>query len=152
MVKPLSSRGSLRPIGRIHRYHAVGGANGTTMVVMFVGLLCWGRRYFPYFSYCRNPMARECFVPAGTLIAVKLLSLLVLSLVLCVLFIVSHFEVSRQCTHSYNIHGSGISWISRFCSASMALFLVLKTGTNWNFRRNCDRDRGKCCRATPSRP
>jgi hypothetical protein len=26
-----------RPIGRIQRYHAVGGANGTTMVVMFVG-------------------------------------------------------------------------------------------------------------------
>jgi hypothetical protein len=30
-------RGCLRPIGRIQRYHAVGGANGTTMVVMFVG-------------------------------------------------------------------------------------------------------------------
>jgi hypothetical protein len=26
-----------RPIGRIQRYHAVGGANGTPMVVMFVG-------------------------------------------------------------------------------------------------------------------
>jgi hypothetical protein len=25
-----------RPIGRIQRYHTVGGANGTTMVVMFV--------------------------------------------------------------------------------------------------------------------
>jgi hypothetical protein len=35
-----------RPIGSIHSYHAVGGANGTTMVVMFVGLLCWGLRYF----------------------------------------------------------------------------------------------------------
>jgi hypothetical protein len=30
-------RGHLRRIGRIQRYHAVGGANGTTMVVMFVG-------------------------------------------------------------------------------------------------------------------
>ena len=30
-------RGCPRPIGRIQRYHAVGGANGTTMVVMFVG-------------------------------------------------------------------------------------------------------------------
>jgi hypothetical protein len=29
-------RGYPRPIGCIHRYHAVGGANGTTMVVMFV--------------------------------------------------------------------------------------------------------------------
>ena len=27
-------------VGSIHRYHAVGGANGTTMVVMFVGLMC----------------------------------------------------------------------------------------------------------------
>jgi hypothetical protein len=26
-----------RPIGSVHRYHTVGGANGTTMVVMFVG-------------------------------------------------------------------------------------------------------------------
>ena len=23
------------------------------MVVIFVGLLCWGLRYFPYYSYCR---------------------------------------------------------------------------------------------------
>jgi hypothetical protein len=30
-------RGCPRPIGRIQRYHAEGGANGTTMVVMFVG-------------------------------------------------------------------------------------------------------------------
>jgi len=30
-------RGHPRRIGRIQRYHAVGGANGTTMVVMFVG-------------------------------------------------------------------------------------------------------------------
>jgi hypothetical protein len=30
-------RGCLPLIGRIKRYHAVGGANGTTMVVMFVG-------------------------------------------------------------------------------------------------------------------
>jgi hypothetical protein len=30
-------RGCPRPIGCIQRYHAVGGANGTTMVVMFVG-------------------------------------------------------------------------------------------------------------------
>ena len=33
-------RGQLRRIGRIQSYHAVGGANGTTMVVMFVGGLC----------------------------------------------------------------------------------------------------------------
>jgi hypothetical protein len=42
----------------IHRYHIVGGANGTTMVVMFVGLLCWDRWYFLYYSHCRNPTAR----------------------------------------------------------------------------------------------
>jgi len=30
-------RGCPRPIGGIQRYHAVGRANGTTMVVMFVG-------------------------------------------------------------------------------------------------------------------
>ena len=30
-------RGCPRPIGRIQRYPTVGGANGTTMVVMFVG-------------------------------------------------------------------------------------------------------------------
>jgi hypothetical protein len=34
--------------------------------------LCSGRRYFPYYSYRRNPTGREFFVPAGTLIAVKL--------------------------------------------------------------------------------
>ncbi len=31
-----------RPIGSIHRYYAIGGANGTAMVVMVVGLLWWG--------------------------------------------------------------------------------------------------------------
>jgi hypothetical protein len=65
-------RGCLRPIGCIQRYHAVGGANGTTMVVMFVELLCSGRRYFPYYSYSRNPTGWEFFVPAWTLIGVKL--------------------------------------------------------------------------------
>ncbi len=32
-----------------------------------------GGRYYLYYSYCRNPMRKEFFVPAGTLIAVKLL-------------------------------------------------------------------------------
>jgi hypothetical protein len=40
-VKALSAdpfgRGYLRWIGQIHGSHAVGGANGSTMVVMFVG-------------------------------------------------------------------------------------------------------------------
>ncbi len=68
--------GYLRPIGRILRYHAIGGANGTTMVVMFVGWLCSSRQYFPYYSYCRNPTGREFVVPARTLIpiGVKLLT------------------------------------------------------------------------------
>ena len=65
-------RGCPHLIGRIQRYHAVGGANGITMVVMFVGLMGLGRQYFPYYSYCRNPMGREFFVPARTLIGVKL--------------------------------------------------------------------------------
>ena len=44
------------------------------MVVMFVGLLWWGRRTFPYYSYCRNPTGREFFVPTRTLIGVFLLT------------------------------------------------------------------------------
>ncbi len=60
-------------IGCFHRYHTIGGENGTTMVVMFVGLLCWDLHYILYYSYCRNPTAQECFVSAGTLIAIKLL-------------------------------------------------------------------------------
>jgi hypothetical protein len=32
--------------------------NGTTMVVIFVGLLCWGLRYFSYYSYSRNFWSR----------------------------------------------------------------------------------------------
>ncbi len=67
-------RGYLRRIGRIHRSHAIGGANGSAMVVMFVDCCVGGGWYFPYYSYRRNPMGREFFIPAGTLIAVKLLS------------------------------------------------------------------------------
>jgi hypothetical protein len=66
-------RGYLRGIGRIHQSHAVGGANGSTMVVMFVDCCVGGGQYFLYYSYRRNPTGREFFVPAGTLIAVKLL-------------------------------------------------------------------------------
>ncbi len=66
-------RGYLHRIGWIHQSHAVGGANGSTMVVMFVDRCVGGGRYFLYYSYCRNPTGREFFVPAGTLIAVKLL-------------------------------------------------------------------------------
>jgi hypothetical protein len=54
-------------IGCIHRSHTVGGANDTTMMVMFVGLLCWGLRYFLYYSYRKNLMAQEFFVPAKSL-------------------------------------------------------------------------------------
>ena len=56
--------------------------NRTTMVVMFVGWLCWGRHYFPYYSYHRNPTGREFFVPEP-IVVVKLLrgeNLLVTSL------------------------------------------------------------------------
>jgi hypothetical protein len=44
------------------------------MVVMFVDCCVGDGRYFPYNSYHRNPMGREFFVPAGTLIAVMMLS------------------------------------------------------------------------------
>ncbi len=56
-----------RQIGRIHWSHAVGGANGSAMVVMFMDCCVGGGRYFPYYSYCRNPTGKEFFVPAGTL-------------------------------------------------------------------------------------
>jgi hypothetical protein len=68
-------RGCPRPIGCIQRYHAVGGANGTTMVVMFVGGLCRWSTKFLYYSYSRKPTGREFFVPARILIAVFLLKL-----------------------------------------------------------------------------
>ena len=61
-----SEKGYPHQIGRIQSYHAVRGANGTTMVVMFVGCCVGGRRYYPYYSYRRNPTRREFFVPAGT--------------------------------------------------------------------------------------
>ena len=43
-------RGYPSPIGRIHRSHAVGGANGTTMVVMFL-VFCVG----VYGTFCTIP-------------------------------------------------------------------------------------------------
>ncbi len=66
-------RGCLRQIRRIHQSHSVGGANGSTMVVMFVDCCVGGGRYIPYYSYHRNPTGREFFVSTGILIAVKLL-------------------------------------------------------------------------------
>ena len=67
-------RGHLRWIRRIHQSHAVGGANGSTMVVMFGDCCVGGGQHFPYYSYRRNPTGREVFVPTGTLIAIMLLS------------------------------------------------------------------------------
>jgi hypothetical protein len=67
-------RGYLHQIGQIHQSHATGGANGSTMVVMFVDCCVGGGQNFPYYSYHRNPMGREFFIPAGTLIAVKQLT------------------------------------------------------------------------------
>ena len=48
-------RGYLRRIGRIHQSHAIGGANGSAMVVMFVKCCVCGGQYFLYYSYHRNP-------------------------------------------------------------------------------------------------
>ena len=59
-------RGYPCPIRRFHIYHAVGGADGTTIVMMLVGLLCWGQRAFTYYSYCRNPIGWEFFVATRT--------------------------------------------------------------------------------------
>jgi hypothetical protein len=67
-------RGYLHRIGLIHQSHAVGGANGSTMVVMFGDCCVGGGQYFPYYSYRWNPMGREFFIPAGTLNMVKLLT------------------------------------------------------------------------------
>ncbi len=44
------------------------------MVGMFVLRLCLCILYFPYLFLRKKAMRREFFVPAGTLIAVKLLS------------------------------------------------------------------------------
>jgi hypothetical protein len=57
-------RGSARTIGSIHRSHAVGGANGSIMVGMFVCLCLTSKK----------PSEREFFVPAGTDLGVKLLT------------------------------------------------------------------------------
>jgi hypothetical protein len=43
------------------------------MVMMFGGELCCCLSEFLYYSYCRKSTGREFFVPARTLIAVKLL-------------------------------------------------------------------------------
>ena len=67
LADPLG-RGCLHRIGRIHQSHAVGGANSSTMVVMFVDCCVGGGRYIQYYSYRRNPTGREFFVPARTLI------------------------------------------------------------------------------------
>ncbi len=73
-IKPRNSalgqtlgRGYLRWIGLIHQSHAIGGANGSAMVVMFVDCCVGGGRYFLDYSYHRNPTGQEFFVSAGTL-------------------------------------------------------------------------------------
>jgi hypothetical protein len=70
MTAPLANpfgRGYLCRIGRIHQSHAIGVANGSAMVVMFVDCCVGGGRYFLYYSYRRNPTGKEFFVPARTL-------------------------------------------------------------------------------------
>ncbi len=68
-------RGYVRPIGHIHRSHAVWRAKSTIMVVIFVGLLCWGYRYFSYYSYCRILRGGSFLFPPEPFIAVKLLNM-----------------------------------------------------------------------------
>jgi hypothetical protein len=45
------------------------------MVVMFVDCFVGGGWYFLYYTYHRNSTGQEFFVPVGTLIAVKLLTM-----------------------------------------------------------------------------
>ena len=65
-------RGYPPQIGRIHRSHTVGGANGTTMVVMFVDCCVCGLWYFSYYSYCRILQGGRFLFPPEPL-SVKLL-------------------------------------------------------------------------------
>ncbi len=59
----LFGRGYLRQIWRIHQSHAIGGANGSAMVVMFVDCCVGGGGYFLYYSYCRNHTGKEFLFP-----------------------------------------------------------------------------------------
>jgi hypothetical protein len=70
MTAPLANpfrRGYLCRIRGIHRFHAIGGANGSAIVVMFVDCCVGGGWYFLHYSYHRNPTEKEFFVQAGTL-------------------------------------------------------------------------------------
>jgi hypothetical protein len=58
-------RGCPRPIGSIHRYHAVGGANGTPCWWCLWGG-CVGDRRNSLFLHSRKPTGREFFVPTRT--------------------------------------------------------------------------------------
>ncbi len=60
-------RGYLHWIEWIHQSHAIGGVNGSAVVVMFVDCCVGGGWNFLYYSYRRNPTGREFFVPAGIL-------------------------------------------------------------------------------------
>ena len=65
-INPFGS-GYLHWIGLINRSRPVEGANGSTMVVMFVDCCVGGERYSTYYSYIRYPTGREFFDPARTL-------------------------------------------------------------------------------------
>ena len=61
-------------IGAIHWINIIGGANGTPWWWCFWEELFWCSADFLYYSYCRKRMGQEFFIPAQTLIGVKLLS------------------------------------------------------------------------------
>ena len=62
-------RGYLRRIRQYHRSHAVEGANGSTMVVMFVDCCAGGQWYFPYYFYRKNPTRGGSFLfPPETMV------------------------------------------------------------------------------------
>jgi hypothetical protein len=68
VVEPTDTNpGIASQVWQIHQSHAIGGANGSAMVVMFVDCCVGGGQYFLYYSYCRNPTVWEFFVPIITL-------------------------------------------------------------------------------------
>ncbi len=62
----------------------------------FVG----GGWYFPYYSYRRNPKGWEFFIPAGTLIAVKLLKYSSIFLALDIAILAPGIFLSEQKIYS----------------------------------------------------
>ena len=97
----------MRRIWVIHWIDAIGGANGTPWWWYIRGELCWCSTDFWYYSYCRKATGWELFVPARTLIVVKLLIVVI--------------DLFMQLVDS-------ISWVEGPCCA----FLTLASGSDFH--------------------